>query len=145
MDRERIYEKWMSQKMSSGEAFAGKTTIDGCKKLSDEDFKVFYDYTESIIGDSAFKNRRSTILNFLLYTNKEIFTDVAKLNALASLPEVFPPNRLMAAFRISHGFAYTLVHLPGFPAVMERDRIIVSKQGLIRWIQSNEKYIGKEK
>ena len=78
-------------------------------------------------------------------SNKEIFTDVAKLNALASLPEVFPPNRLMAAFRISHGFAYTLVHLPGFPAVMERDRIIVSKQGLIRWIQSNEKYIGKEK
>lgn len=77
-------------------------------------------------------------------SDKRIFTDVTKLNALASLPEVFPPNRLITAFRISHGFAYTLVHLPGFPAVKERDRIIVSKQGLIRWIQSNEKFIGKE-
>lgn len=77
-------------------------------------------------------------------SNKRIFTDVAKLNALELLPEVFSPKYLMPVFRISHGLAYTIVHLPGFPAVMERDRIVVSKQGLIRWIRSNEKYIGKE-
>ena len=71
-----------------------------------------------------------------------VYTDASRLNALADLPDVFPPHRLVEAFRISHGLAYTWAHLPGFPAVMERDRIIVDKHGLIRWIRSNEKYIG---
>ena len=70
-----------------------------------------------------------------------VYTDASKLNALADLPDVFPPHRLVEAFRISHGLAYTWAHLPGFPAVMERDRIIVDKQGLIRWIKRNENYI----
>ncbi|MBO5246344.1 MAG: phage integrase SAM-like domain-containing protein, partial [Eubacterium sp.] len=71
MDRENVYEKWMAQKMSNGEAFAGKKTIDGCRKLSDENFDVFYNYVESIIEDSAFKNRRSTILHFMVFINNE--------------------------------------------------------------------------
>lgn len=74
-------------------------------------------------------------------SEKNLFTDAAKLSTLADLPEVFPPKYLMSAFRISHGLAYTIAHLPGFPAVMERDRIMVDKQGLIRWIRKNEKYI----
>ena len=74
---------------------------------------------------------------------RETYTDAAKLRALDSLPDVFPPNRLVEAFRISHGLAYTIAHLPGFPAVLERDRIILDKHGLIRWIRRHEKYIGK--
>lgn len=74
-------------------------------------------------------------------SQQPFYTDASKLNALANLPEVFPPNRLVEAFRISHGLAYIIAHSPGFPAVMERDRIIVDKHGLIRWIKKNEKYI----
>ena len=74
-------------------------------------------------------------------SEQRIFTDASKLNALADLPEVFCPKYLAPAFRISRALAYNIVHLPGFPAVMERDRIIVDKQGLIRWIRKNEKYI----
>ena len=77
-------------------------------------------------------------------SDQETYTDTAKLRALASLPDVFPPNRLVEAFRISHGLAYTIAHLPGFPAVMERDRIIVDKHGLIRWIRRNEQYIANK-
>ena len=77
-------------------------------------------------------------------SGQETYTDTAKLRALASLPDVFPPNRLVEAFRISHGLAYTIAHLPGFPAVMERDRIIVDKHGLIRWIRRNEQYIANK-
>ena len=32
-----------------------------------------------------------------------VYTDASKLNALADLPDVFPPHRLVEAFRISHG------------------------------------------
>ena len=39
---------------------------------------------------------------------------------------------------------YSLVRTPGFPAVFERDRIIISKQGLIRWIRENEKHLRKD-
>jgi hypothetical protein len=74
-------------------------------------------------------------------SNKRIFTDVAKLNAVVSLPEVFSPKLLQKALGISNGFAYNLVRTPGFPAVIDRDRIIVNKQGLIRWIKTNELYI----
>jgi len=74
-------------------------------------------------------------------SQQSLYTDASKLNALVNLPEVFPPNRLVEAFRISHGLAYIIAHSPGFPAVMERDRIIVDKHGLIRWIKKNEKYI----
>ena len=77
-------------------------------------------------------------------SDQETYTDTAKLRALASLPDVFPPNRLVEAFRISHGLAYTIAHLPGFPAVMERDRIIVDKHGLIRWIRRNIQYIANK-
>ena len=74
-------------------------------------------------------------------SQQSLYTDASKLNALANLPEVFHPNRLVEALRISHGLAYIIAHSPGFPAVMERDRIIVDKHGLIRWIKKNEKYI----
>ena len=77
-------------------------------------------------------------------SNNRIFTDVAGLNAIKTLPEVFSPKHLITALGVSNGFAYTLVRSPGFPAVMQRDRIIISKQGFIRWIRSNELYIGKE-
>ena len=77
-------------------------------------------------------------------SKKRIFTDVAKLNAIALLPEVFPPIRLQKALGISNGFAYTLVRSPGFPAVFDRKRIVVSKQGFIRWIRENELYNRKE-
>ena len=77
-------------------------------------------------------------------SDQETYTDAAKLRALNSLPDVFPPHRLVEAFRISHGLAYTIAHLPGFPAVMERDRIIVDKHGLIRWIRRNEQYIANK-
>lgn len=73
-------------------------------------------------------------------SGKRMFTDVAKLNALADLPDVFPPNRLQAALGISHGFAYSLSQTPGFPAAFLRNRIVVSKQGLIAWIRTNELY-----
>lgn len=71
MDREQVYKRWMSQKMSNGEAVAGKGTINSCRKLSNENFDIFYNYVESIIGDKAFKNRRSVILKFLVYLNDE--------------------------------------------------------------------------
>ena len=74
-------------------------------------------------------------------SQQTIFTDAAKLRAISNLPDVFPPNRLVKAFRISHGLPYTLSHYPGFPAAIERDRIIVDKNGSIRWIKKNEKYI----
>ena len=77
-------------------------------------------------------------------SNNRIFTDVAGLNAIKTLPEVFSPKYLITALGVSNGFAYTLVRSPGFPAVMQRDRIIISKQGFIRWIRKNELYIGKE-
>ena len=77
-------------------------------------------------------------------SNNRIFTDVAGLNAIKTLPEVFSPKYLITALGVSNGFAYTLVRSPGFPAVMQRDRIIISKQGFIRWIRSNELYIGKD-
>ena len=71
-------------------------------------------------------------------SGKRIFTDVAKLNVIMHLPEVFSPKCLQTALGISHGFAYNLVRTPGFPAVFDRTRIIVSKEGLIRWIRENE-------
>ena len=77
-------------------------------------------------------------------SNNRIFTDVAGLNAIKTLPEVFSPKHLITALGVSNGFAYTLVRSPGFPAVMQRDRIIISKQGFIRLIRSNELYIGKD-
>ena len=77
-------------------------------------------------------------------SDQETYIDAANLRALDSLPDVFPPHRLVEAFRISHGLAYTIAHLPGFPAVMERDRIIVDKHGLIRWIRRNEQYIANK-
>ena len=77
-------------------------------------------------------------------SNNRIFTDVAGLNAIKTLPEVFSPKYLITALGVSNGFAYTLVRSPGFPAVIQRDRIIISKQGFIRWIRSNELYIGKD-
>ena len=42
-------------------------------------------------------------------SDQETYTDTAKLRALASLPDVFPPNRLVEAFRISHGLAYKII------------------------------------
>lgn len=71
-------------------------------------------------------------------SEKRIFTEVAKLNVIAHLPEVFSPKCLQTALGISNGFAYNLVRTPGFPAVFDRNRIIVSKEGLIRWIEKNE-------
>ena len=77
-------------------------------------------------------------------SGKRIFTDVAKLAIIKPLPETFSPKLLITAFRISNGYAYSLVRTPGFPAVFERNRIIISKQGLIRWIRENEKHIRKD-
>lgn len=74
-------------------------------------------------------------------SKERVFTDVAKLKALADLPDVFPPNRLQVALGISHGFAYSLSKTPGFPATSFRNRIVVSKQGLIVWIRQNEVYM----
>ena len=70
-------------------------------------------------------------------SQQSLYADASKLNALVNLPEVFLTNRLVAAFRISHGLAYIIAHSPGFPAVTERDRIIVDKHGLIRRIKKN--------
>lgn len=75
---------------------------------------------------------------------KRVFTDVAKLEVIKPLPEAFSPKLLITAFRISNGYAYSLARTPGFPAVFERDRIIISKQGLIRWIRENEKHLRKD-
>ena len=74
-------------------------------------------------------------------SGKRIFTDVAKLEAIKPLPEVFYPKFLISALGISNGYAYSLVRTPGFPAVFQRNRIIISKQGFIRWIRENEKYL----
>lgn len=71
-------------------------------------------------------------------SGKRIFTDVAKLNVIVHLPEVFSPRTLQSALGVSNGFAYNIVRTPGFPAIFERNRIIVSKEGLIRWIRENE-------
>ena len=71
-------------------------------------------------------------------SGKRIFTDVAKLNVIVHLPEVFSPKCLQTALGISNGFAYNLVRTPGFPTVFDRNRIIVGKEGLIRWIEKNE-------
>lgn len=71
-------------------------------------------------------------------SGKRIFTDVAKLNVIVHLPEVFSPRALQYALGVSNGFAYNLVRTPGFPAIFDRNRIIVSKEGLIRWIRENE-------
>ncbi len=74
-------------------------------------------------------------------SGKRIFTDVAKLATIDPLPEVFCPKKLITALRISNGTAYELARSPGFPAVLERNRIVISKQGFIRWIRANEKYL----
>jgi len=74
-------------------------------------------------------------------SGKRIFTDVAKLEAIKPLPEVFYPKFLISALGISNGYAYSLVRTPGFPAVFQRNRIIINKQGFIRWIRENEKYL----
>ncbi len=72
-------------------------------------------------------------------SGKRIFTDVAALNAIRPLPKVFSPKRLIKALGISNGYAYDLVRTPGFPAVLERNRIVISKAGLIRWIHEQER------
>ena len=71
-------------------------------------------------------------------SKKRIFTDVAELSAIRTLPKVFSPRRLTKALGISNGNAYTLVRTPGFPAVFERNRIVISKAELIRWIREHE-------
>ena len=82
MKREEVYKKWMSKKMSNGEFVAGEMTINKCKQLSDENFEIFHKYVESILDDSAFKQRRSRILHFLLYlSNNAIgFKEVTQRN-----------------------------------------------------------------
>lgn len=82
MNRDEVYKKWMSQKMSNGEFVAGEMTIKKCKQLSDENFEIFFRYVESILDDSAFKQRRSRILHFLLYlSNSEIqFKKITQIN-----------------------------------------------------------------
>lgn len=77
-------------------------------------------------------------------SGKRIFTDVAKLEVIRPLPEAFSPKRLIAALGISNGYAYTLVRSPGFPAVFVRNRIIINKNGFIRWIKENERHIRKD-
>lgn len=77
-------------------------------------------------------------------SGKRIYTDVAKLEVIKPLPNVFSPRELMSVFGISHGLAYELTRNIDFPAVITRNRIIVSKQGLIGWIRKNEKYTRKE-
>lgn len=77
-------------------------------------------------------------------SGKRIFTDVAKLNAIANLPDVFKPSLLQKALGISHGFAYSIAQTPGFPVVKIRGRMVINKQGLICWIRKNELYTRKE-
>ena len=77
-------------------------------------------------------------------SGKRIFTDVAKLNAIANLPDVFKPSLLQKALGISHGFAYSIVQTPGFPVVKIRGSMVVNKEGLICWIRKNELYTRKE-
>ena len=72
-------------------------------------------------------------------SGKRIFTDVAELRAVKPLPKAFAPNRLVDALGISNGNAYVLVRTPGFPAVFERNRIIVSKAGFIEWVRKEER------
>lgn len=70
MNREKIYEIWSSKRLQNGELIAGTKTINNCKRLSDENFDIFYKYIESIIGDSSFRQRRSKVLDFLLYLDE---------------------------------------------------------------------------
>lgn len=77
-------------------------------------------------------------------SGKSSLTDVAKLNAVKSLPRNFPPKYLIDVFSISNGNAYIIVRTPGFPAIFSRNRIVVNKQGLIEWIRKNERYNRKE-
>ena len=71
-------------------------------------------------------------------SKKGIFTDVAELCAIRELPKIFSPKRLKDVLGISNGNAYTLVRTPGFPAVFERNRILISKAELVRWISEHE-------
>ena len=66
-------------------------------------------------------------------------SSMAEVEPIKSLPKLFNPKRLTEALGISNGNAYVLVRTPGFPAVLERNRIIISKAGLIEWITKNEK------
>ena len=68
-----------------------------------------------------------------------ILSSMAEVEPIKSLPKVFNPKRLTEALGISNGNAYVLVRTPGVPAVLERNRIIISKAGLIDWITKNEK------
>ncbi len=77
-------------------------------------------------------------------SGKRIFTDVSKLHTIEPLPDVFCPKALISALRISNGLAYDIVRTPGFPAVFERNRILISKHGFIGWIRANERNIRKE-
>ena len=72
-------------------------------------------------------------------SGKRIFTDVAELHAVKQLPKVFAPNRLIEALGISNGNSYVLVRTPVFPAVFERNRIVISKAGFIEWIRKEER------
>ncbi len=72
-------------------------------------------------------------------SRKRIFSDVAELSAIRTLPKVFSPRRLTKALGISNGNAYTLVRTPGFPAIFERNRIVISKAELIQWIREHER------
>jgi len=40
---------------------------------------------------------------------------------------------------ISNGNSYVLVRTPVFPAVFERNRIVISKAGFIEWIRKEER------
>ncbi len=71
-------------------------------------------------------------------SKKRIFTDVAELSVMHELPKVFSPRFLKGVLGISNGNAYNLVRTPGFPAVFERNRIVISKAELIRWIREHE-------
>lgn len=77
-------------------------------------------------------------------SGKSSLTDVEKLNVIKSLPKNFPPRYLIKVFSISNGNAYMVVRTPGFPAVFNRNRVVVNKQGLIEWIRKNERYARKE-
>lgn len=72
-------------------------------------------------------------------SSSRILSNIAEVEPIKSLPKVFNPKRLTTALGISNGNAYVLVRTPGFPAVLERNRIIISKAGLIEWITKNEK------
>ncbi len=69
MDRLSIYDEWR-RKSVNGEALCDERTISLFKKLSDKNFKYYFEYHQHLFSNtkiSIYKNKRSKILDFLTF------------------------------------------------------------------------------